>query len=114
MLGSSSVWSPSPHNANRPFKSPQPLNLFRQSPKLHSALAFFCLPTAIPDGNIPEDEFRIIAGVYNEAINRPFRILNTTNLLRALGRVGVVSTIFEGFYDWGVILGSAYDATTFN
>ncbi len=37
----------------------------------------------------------------------PFRFLQTNSLLRLLGRLSVVPIVFEGFYDWGVIIGAA-------
>ena len=42
----------------------------------------------------------------------PFRFLNTTNAFRALGRLGVVTTILEGFYDIGVEGQAAISATS--
>lgn len=43
----------------------------------------------------------------------PFRLFSTNNALRALGRGLTAYTVFEGYYDIGTILISAWDATTF-
>ncbi len=48
------------------------------------------------------------------ALNLPFQIpgLSTANPLRALGRLGVASTIFEGFYDLSIEAQAAIHATS--
>jgi len=47
-------------------------------------------------------------------VRLPVRLLNTTNALRALGRLGVLTTIVEGFYDIGVEVKAAVHATSSN
>jgi hypothetical protein len=48
------------------------------------------------------------------ALNLPVQIplLSTNNPLRALGRLGVLSTIFEGFYDLSIEAQAAAKATS--
>ena len=43
-----------------------------------------------------------------------FRQLITNNLFRAIGRLGVATTILEGYYDITIEIEAAIDATSIN